>query len=134
VKDALLVAFGGAIGSVLRWAVLSGASRLPRAGAFPWGTLAVNLAGSCAIGFVLTLAFERGLVAPATRLFLVTGVLGGFTTFSAFSWETLVLVRDGHALAAAGYMAGSVLGGFAAAVLGAALAGQLGTTVASLAA
>jgi CrcB protein len=93
----------------------------------------VNLVGSCAIGFVLTLAFERGLVAPATRLFLVTGVLGGFTTFSAFSWETLVLVRDGQALPALGYVAGSVLGGFAAALLGASLAARFGLTVASLA-
>jgi CrcB protein len=133
VRDALLVALGGAIGSVLRWAAVWGASRLPRAAGYPWGTLGVNLVGSCAIGFVLTLAFERGLVAPATRLFLVTGVLGGFTTFSAFSWETLVLVRDGQALAALGYVAGSVLGGFAAALLGAALAARFGLTVASLA-
>jgi CrcB protein len=108
-------------------------ARLPRATAFPWGTLGVNLAGSCAIGFVLTLAFDRGLVAPGLRLFLVTGVLGGFTTFSAFSWETLVLVRDGHALAASGYVAGSVLGGLAAALAGSALAARLGITVASLA-
>jgi CrcB protein len=133
VKDALMVALGGALGSVLRWAVVSGVARLPRAAGFPWGTLGVNLAGSCAIGFVLTLAFERGLVAPGMRLFLVTGVLGGFTTFSAFSWETLVLVRDGHTLAASGYVAGSVLGGLAAAVLGSSLAGRLGLTIASLA-
>ena len=132
-KDTLLVAFGGAIGSVLRWAVVWGVARLPRANVFPWGTLGVNLVGSCAIGFVLTLAFERGLVAPGLRLFLVTGVLGGFTTFSAFSWETLVLVRDGHALAATGYVAGSVLGGLAAALGGSALASRLGITVASLA-
>ena len=132
-KDALLVAFGGAMGSVLRWTVVWAVARLPRASGFPWGTLGVNLVGSCAIGFVLTLAFERGLVAPGLRLFLVTGVLGGFTTFSAFSWETLVLVRDGHALAAAGYVAGSVLGGLAAALAGAALASRLGITVASLA-
>lgn len=132
-RDALLVAVGGALGSVLRWAAVSGVARLPRAAGFPWGTLGVNVAGSFAIGFVLTLAFERGLVAPATRLFLVTGVLGGFTTFSAFSWETLVLVRDGHSLAAAGYVAGSVLGGLAAALLGSSLAARLGITVASLA-
>ena len=132
-KDALLVALGGALGSVLRWGVVWGASRLPRAAGFPWGTLGVNLAGSCAIGFVLTLAFERGLVAPGTRLFLVTGVLGGFTTFSAFSWETLVLVRDGHGLAASGYVAGSVLGGLAAALLGSSVAARLGITIATLA-
>ncbi len=120
------MALGGAFGSVLRWAVVSGVARLPRAAAFPWGTLGVNLAGSCAIGFVLTLAFERGLVAPGLRLFLVTGLLGGFTTFSAFSWETLVLVRDGYALAASGYVVGSVLGGLAAALLGASLAARVG--------
>lgn len=129
-KDALLVALGGAIGSVLRWAAVWAVARLPRAAGFPWGTLGVNLVGSCAIGFVLALAFERGLVAPALRLFLVTGVLGGFTTFSAFSWEALVLARDGHTLAAAGYVAGSVLGGLAAALLGASLASRFGTTLA----
>ena len=121
-RDALLVALGGAIGSVLRWGTTSWAARFARDAAFPWGTLGVNLAGSCAIGFVLTLAFERSHVPPAARLFLVTGVLGGFTTFSAFSWETLVLMRDGHALAAAGYVASSVVLGLLAALAGAALA------------
>lgn len=124
-RDLLLVAFGGALGSVLRWSVTAAMARLSRDAAFPWGTLAVNLVGSCAIGFVLTLAFERSSVPPAARLFIVTGLLGGFTTFSAFSWETLVLLRDGHALAAAGYAGGSVLGGLVAAALGAALAGRL---------
>ena len=119
------MALGGAIGSVLRWGAAAWIARLPRAGTFPWGTLGVNLAGSCAIGFVLTLAFERGLVPPALRLFLVTGVLGGFTTFSALSWETLVLVRDGHLLAASGYAAGSVVGGLFAALGGAALAARV---------
>ena len=123
-KEALLVALGGALGSVLRWGATSWSARLARDAGFPWGTLGVNLAGSCAIGFVLTLAFERGYVPPALRLFLVTGVLGGFTTFSAFSWETLVLVRDGHTLAASGYVAGSVLGGLLAALAGSALAAR----------
>ncbi len=124
-RDALLVALGGALGSVLRWSVSSWLARLSRDAAFPWGTLAVNIAGSAAIGFVLTLAFERGSVPPAVRLFLVTGVLGGFTTFSAFSWETLTLMRDGHVLAATGYAGGSLLGGLAAAAAGAALAARI---------
>ena len=124
-RELLLVAVGGALGSVLRWSATAVLARLSRDAAFPWGTLAVNVVGSCAIGFVLTLAFERSSVPPATRLFLVTGVLGGFTTFSAFSWETLVLLRDGHALAAAGYAGGSVLGGLAAAALGMALAARM---------
>ncbi len=124
-RDALWVALGGAIGSVLRWSVSSWLARLSRDAAFPWGTLAVNIAGSCAIGFVLTLAFERGSMPPSTRLFIVTGILGGFTTFSAFSWEALALMRDGHTLAAAGYAGGSLLGGLAAAAAGAALAARL---------
>lgn len=123
-RNALLVALGGALGSLLRWAGVSWSARLARGGVFPWGTLGVNVLGSCAIGFVLTFAFERGHVSPPVRLFVVTGVLGGFTTFSAFSWETMALLRDGHALAAAGYLAGSVLGGLAAALAGAALAAR----------
>lgn len=123
-KAVLFVALGGAIGSLLRWSATSWVAQQARS-EFPWGTLGVNLAGSFAIGFVLTLVFERGHVTPAQRLFLVPGVLGGFTTFSAFSWETLVLWRGGHALATAGYVAGSVLGGLAAALAGAALAARL---------
>lgn len=124
-RDVALVALGGALGSVLRWSMTGALARLSRDAAFPWGTLAVNLAGSCAIGLVLALAFERGSVPPPARLFVVTGILGGFTTFSAFSWETLVLLRDGHLLAALGYAGGSVLGGLAAAAAGAAVAARL---------
>lgn len=124
-RDIALVALGGALGSVLRWSMTGALARLSRDAAFPWGTLAVNLAGSCVIGLVLTLAFERGALPPAARLFVVTGILGGFTTFSAFSWEGLVLLRDGHLLAAAGYIGGSVLGGLAAAAAGAAVAARL---------
>lgn len=117
-----MVALGGAIGSVLRWGAVTLVARLPRGAGFPWGTLGVNLAGSLAIGFMIALAFERGQPSPTLRLFLVTGILGGFTTFSAFSWETLAMLREGQTLAAWGYVAGSVLGGLFAAMLGAALA------------
>jgi fluoride exporter len=125
VKDLLWVALGGALGSVARWGVSSWAARLAPHGSFPWGTLGVNLAGSAAIGFVLTLAFERNVVPVPMRLFLVTGLLGGFTTYSAFAWETLALARDGQVLSAAGYVAGSVVGGLLAAAGGAAIAGRL---------
>lgn len=122
-RDALLVAFGGAIGSVLRWAVSAAVARLTRqAAVFPWATLGVNLAGSLAIGFVLGLTLERQPLPAATRLFIVTGVLGGFTTFSAFSAETLALLRSGSAWPAAGYVSASVIGGVLAALTGAALA------------
>jgi CrcB protein len=67
---------------------------------------------------------ERALVSPALRLLLVTGVLGGFTTFSAFSWESLALLRDAQWPAAFGYVAGSVVAGLLAAFAGATLAAR----------
>jgi CrcB protein len=75
---------------------------------FPWGTLAVNIAGSAAIGVLAALMMDRALAPIEGRLFLITGVLGGFTTFSAFSYETVALLRSGQWLAAAGYALGSV--------------------------
>lgn len=120
-RDVALVALGGALGSVLRWS-LSGVVQRWSGSAYPWGTFAVNLAGSLAIGFVAALALERALVSPATRLFTVVGVLGGFTTFSALSYETLTLLRDGQWAAALGYAGGSLVAGVAGAFAGYALA------------
>jgi len=120
VRDLGLVALGGAFGSMLRWG-LSGAVQRWSGSAFPWGTFAVNASGSLAIGLIAALALERALVPPAVRLFSIVGVLGGFTTFSAFSYETLALLRDGQWLAAAGYAGGSVAVGLIAAMLGYAL-------------
>lgn len=122
-KEAALVALGGAVGSLLRWG-LSGALQRAGGGTFPWGTFAVNAAGSLAVGFVATFALERALVPPAMRVFLVPGLLGGFTTFSALSFETLALLRDGQWPAAAGYALGSLAVGIAAAGAGAALAAR----------
>jgi CrcB protein len=120
----LLVALGGALGSVLRW-VVSGLVQRAVASGFPWGTVAVNAAGSLLIGLVAAVALERALVSPATRLFLIPGLLGGFTTFSAYSYETLALLRDGQWGAAAGYALGSVAIGLAAAAAGFALGSRL---------
>jgi fluoride exporter len=90
----LLVALGGAIGSALRYLVATAA--LAWLGpAFPWGTLIVNLAGSFAIGLVQQLATESLLLGEETRLFLTTGLLGGLTTYSAFSYETVRLMQTG---------------------------------------
>src|ERR1044071_1912961 len=85
----LLVAFGGALGSVARYACSGVALRLFGLG-FPYGTLFVNVVGSYAIGVIGTIAIAGGrtLTPPDIRAFLVTGILGGFTTFSAFSLET----------------------------------------------
>lgn len=90
----LLVAVGGAVGSALRYAVatLAVAWLGP---AFPWGTLAVNLAGSFMIGLVQQLAVESLVLGESTRLFLATGVMGGLTTYSAFSYESVRLMESG---------------------------------------
>ena len=103
-----MVAFGGAIGGVLRFATVSLAGRALGHG-FPWGTLAVNVAGSFVMGVVAGAMMERfpgswGRFAP----FLMTGVLGGFTTFSAFSLDALFLIERGRLGAAAAYVGGSV--------------------------
>jgi CrcB protein len=103
----LLVALGGAAGSVLRYLVSVLAVSVLGA-AFPWGTLAVNILGSAAIGVAAGTGLEG-----SPRLLLVTGFLGGFTTFSAFSLETGVLLERSPALAAL-YVAVSVALGLAA--------------------
>lgn len=120
-RDALLVALGGGIGSALRW-IAAGAVQRWSGAPFPWGTFAVNAIGSLAIGLVGGLSLERALVPPAMRVFLMIGVLGGFTTFSAFSFETLELLRDGQWSSAAGYAVGSLLVCVAAAFAGMAIA------------
>ena len=91
----LLVILGGALGSGLRH-LLSGVVAARVGETFPFGTLAVNVIGSVAIGFFATLTGPEGrwLVSPAVRIFFMTGVCGGFTTFSAFSLQTVNLARD----------------------------------------
>jgi CrcB protein len=124
VRTLLLVALGGAAGSVLRWALASAIQR--GAGtAFPWGTFAVNVTGAFAIGVLAAIAIERATLPPATRDLLLPGLLGGFTTFSALSLETFALLRDGHWAAAAVYALGSLIAGLAATVAGFALGMRL---------
>lgn len=120
----LLVALGGAAGSVLRWA-LGGAVQRWTGSLFPWGTFSVNVLGSLAIGFVSALAIERALLPPAARQLVIVGLLGGFTTFSALSFETFSLLRDGQWLAAGLYAGGSLAAGLAATILGFALGMRL---------
>ena len=98
----LWVGIGGALGSVARYAVSLGAARWLGA-AFPWGTLIVNVAGSFAIGLLAALVTADGRPTLGTdaRAFVMIGILGGFTTFSSFSLETLNLARAGAVSAAA---------------------------------
>ena len=84
---------------------------------FPWATLAINVSGSFAIG-LLTVLLTRWLPHPTMRLLVVVGFLGGYTTFSSFSYEALVLWERGERAACLGYVAGSVGAGLVAVVLG----------------
>ncbi|HEX3469058.1 MAG TPA: fluoride efflux transporter CrcB [Candidatus Elarobacter sp.] len=115
------VAAGGAIGSVLRFLVGTWTLQLLGAG-FPWGTFAINVSGAFAIGFLLQLAETRIGLPPYLRLFAATGVLGGYTTFSTFAYETYLLSRDTFNTQSLWYAGGSVVAGVAAVLLGIGLA------------
>ena len=113
-----LVALGGAIGAAGRYGAGLAATRL-LPGAWPWGTFFVNVTGSFAMGLVVGwLALKGADSGQGTKLFLATGVLGGFTTFSAFSLEVVEMLRDDAMARAAGYAGASVGVGVAALFLG----------------
>jgi len=120
----LLVAAGGALGSVARWATtLWVISRLGATPGFPWATFGINVVGSFLIGLVAGLALDGSLgVSPGARLFLAVGVLGGFTTFSTFSLEVLGAAQAGRGGIALLYALASVVLGVGAAAGGLALA------------
>jgi len=123
VERYLLVMLGGALGSLLRYALGAWVQGFLGPG-FPWSTLLVNALGSLLIGAVVRLSLEGALSGEA-RLFLAVGVLGGFTTFSSFSYETLALVQDGEVLLALAYALGSLLLSFILVYLGYRLGGML---------
>ena len=95
----LVIAFGAAVGANMRYAISVWAARQWGV-VFPYGTLLINVAGSFAIGVVMVLLTTRFTSGDSWRLLLVTGLLGGFTTFSAFSYETYMLVLNGSWVAA----------------------------------
>ncbi len=101
------VALGGAIGAAARYLVAMQALRLFGPG-FPWGTLTVNVAGSLAMGLLAGFFAHRMQVSTDVRMFLMTGILGGFTTFSAFSLDVSVLVARKDYMMSALYIIGSV--------------------------
>jgi fluoride exporter len=113
----LLAAAGGALGALARAAV---AELLPRVGGgWPWATLLVNLLGCLLLGVLLAVLAVRRPAGPLLQVFLGTGVLGGFTTYSAFAVEAVELVASGRPAVAAGYVTVSVLGGVLAVAAGA---------------
>jgi CrcB protein len=106
-RRVLLVALGGAAGSVARYVV--GLWTAQAFGAFPWGTFSVNVLGAFAIGVLVTLADELHSIGPETRALLVVGVLGGFTTWSSFSYDTVHLVQEHELPRAVLYLGGSLM-------------------------
>lgn len=112
----LLIGAGGFIGSVSRY-LLSKFLQNKFLSSFPFGTLGVNIIGCFLIGVVLSLS-ERTSMSTEWRLFLATGICGGFTTFSAFSNETFGLLRDGQLLYASVYITASVFLGVLATFIG----------------
>ena len=112
----LLVCLGGAIGSGARYLFSTAMSRV--FGNFPIGTLGVNVIGSFVISLVMVLALDRGAIGVDARLFIVTGVLGGFTTYSSFNYETTRLAAHGAVNAASMNVLVTLLGGVAAGLLG----------------
>lgn len=120
----LLVAVGGAAGSVCRY--LTGLAMTRWLGnGFPWGTITVNIVGSFVIGLLTELIARKVSMPMETRLLLVVGFLGGFTTFSSFSLDTMALFERGESLSAFAYVAASVLLSLGAAFGGLALGRSL---------
>ena len=117
-KGILLVALGGALGSVARYKLSGWILHHTTDWRFPAGTFAVNVIGCLVAGVLAGLAERQGLFSPEARLLLFTGVLGGFTTFSAFGLETMFLLRRGEVLIAGSNIVLSVLAGLVALWLG----------------
>lgn len=111
----LWVAAGGALGAVARY--LAG-FLLKTASGFPWATMSVNIVGSLLMGLVIGWLSSQSAGYETLRLFLAVGILGGFTTFSAFSMDLFTLMEKRDIAAMALYLGGSLLGGLAAFIIG----------------
>lgn len=106
--NALYVAIAGGIGAAARYGVSLLLSRPGRA--FPWATLAVNVLGSLAIGVVMAAALSRGSMDSRLRVAITVGLLGGFTTYSAFAYETVLLAERRSVAAASAYVVATLVG------------------------
>jgi fluoride exporter len=123
VEKIVMAGLGGFIGSATRYWMSNLTYRVLGQN-FPYGTLSVNLVGCLLIGFLMTIFEERFLVNPNLRIFLTIGVLGGFTTFSTFSYETVALLKEGSYLIAGGNILLSVFSCLGATWIGS-IAGRL---------
>jgi len=114
----VLVGAGGFAGAVMRYLVSGWAQNLSGSNGFPWGTLAVNLIGCLAIGLLMGITESRHWFGPESRALVFIGILGGFTTFSTFSYETFSLLKGGEVLAAGANIMLQVVPGIGGAGLG----------------
>lgn len=114
----MLVGMGGFLGSIGRYLLSGAVYRLFQNNSFPSGTAVVNILGCFIIGVCSALVDQRQLLSPETRLFLFIGLLGGFTTFSTFGYETIALMRDGQLLSAGANVLVQVIIGLAAVFFG----------------
>ena len=114
-KQVLLVFVGGGLGSALRFLI---SKNLNQVSSIPLGTLLVNFSGSLLIGLILGLGLKQEILSPNTTLLLATGFCGGFTTFSAFSFENQALLKAGDYVNFGIYSAGSIFLGIAAVLIG----------------
>lgn len=121
-QSLIWVGLGGAVGAVLRFVAGGWIHRSLSGAMFPWGTFGVNLAGCLVLGLLNGLADSRGVFGPEARLFLFIGLLGGFTTFSTFAFESMMMARDAEFLRALANLVGQVVLGFTAAWIGYVLA------------
>ena len=117
VMRALMVGLFGFAGTLARYG-LQGVVQRFSGSTFPYGTLTVNVLGSFVVGFVATLALERAAMSPTWRTAIMVGFCGGFTTYSAFAWETFELMRTGDPLRGVANVAAQLVLGLAAAWLG----------------
>lgn len=118
----IIVALGGALGSLFRYILATWAQTISKSIDFPYGTLLVNLIGCFMIGFLSQLVEARGALTSESRAFILIGILGGFTTFSAFGNDTINLLRDGETLNALANVGANVIFGLILVWLGRALA------------
>ena len=117
-RNIIMVGLGGFAGSVFRYLASGWIQKLSDSPFFPYGTLGVNVVGCLLIGLLGGWVDNADLFTPPVRLFLLVGLLGGFTTYSTFGYETVALLRDRQMLAAMGYVGLHLILGFGAVALG----------------
>ena len=125
IKSITLIGLGGAIGSILRYLVTVATEARFMPSTFPYGTLIVNITGCFVIGLIYALTGKLN-ISPEWRGFLATGICGGYTTFSAFSYQSISLMREGHTVQFFTYIFSSVLIGLVATLIPIILVEKLG--------